>query len=235
MGIFRDRPSPQVDNVSGGNGSRAGRYGESYNLSPTGKEWVAADEGSYFTARNPTPGTGLATHAAPTTFDETKPTLVVYNGGQNRIYPQFLRLHILTASTGAVRVQYTLAVDQGNRYASGGSALTVQNVNMDNTFSSGATITAGAPVASAASGSRRVLDHVVFRGTIDVIEDSYELIFAGGDGAGMGGSRAATVQDFARLACPVVIGPGQSFLVHQWAGSQSVGPVVNFTLGFIER
>lgn len=235
MGIFRTKPNPQVDNTAGGVGTRAGRYGEAYSLTPTSKEWLLADEGSYYTARTPTVGTGIIGHAAPTTFDETKPYILLYNGGQNRVYPQFLRLHETVVSTAAARVQFTIAVDQGNRYSSAGTVLTTQNTNMDDTSSSGVSGYVGAVIATAASASRRVIDTVVFRGTIDVVEDSYEIVFAGSDGAGSGGSRAATVTDFARMTAPVVIGPGQSLLIHQWAASQSAGPTFAVTLGYVER
>lgn len=235
MSTYRDRPTPFSDNVQSGPPNRAGRYGEAYALPLGNKETYAGDEGSYFTAITPTPGTGIIGHAAPTTFDETKPYLLLYNGGQNRIYPQFLRFHETVVSTAATRVQFTIAVDQGNRYSSGGTALTKNNVNMDSVVSTQATITVGAVIASAASSSRRVLDHLVYRGTIDVVEDIYEIVFGASDGAGMGGSRVATVGDFARMTAPVVVGPGQSLLVHQWAGSQSTGPTFQVTLGYIER
>lgn len=234
MGIFRDRPNPNADNTAGGPPGRAGRYSEAYNLQISSKEWVSADEGSYYTAVS-VPGTGIIGHAAPTTFDATKPYFLLYNGGQNRIYPQFLRLHVTVASTAASRVQFTTVVDQGNRYSSAGTPITPKNVNMDNTFSSGASIYQGAVVATAASASVRTLDHNVFRGTIDIVEDVYELVFGASDGGGMGGSRVATVGDFARLAPPVVVGPGQSLLVHQWAASQSTGPTLQLTFGYIER
>lgn len=235
MGIFRDRPNPNADSTAGGPPGRAGRYSEAYNLQISSKEWVSADEGSYFTALSTTPGTGIIGHAAPTTFDETKPYILLYNGGQNRIYPQYIRLHDTVVSTAATRVQFTVAVDQGNRYSSGGTALAPKNCNMDNNFSTGASVYQGAVVATAASASRRVLDHLVFRGSIDVVEDVYEIVFGASDGGGQGGSRAATVQDFARLAPPVVVGPGQSLLIHQWAASQSTGPTFQLSFGYIER
>lgn len=235
MATFRDRPSPFVDNLGTGVPSRAGRYSESYVLPLSNKEWVSADEGSYFTGITPTPGTGIIGHAAPTTFDETKPYLLLYNGGQNRIYPQYLRLHDTVVSVGGSRVQFTVAIDQGNRYSSGGTALTKNNVNMDSVITTGATINVGAVIASAASASRRVIDHVVYRGTIDVVEDVYELVFGSADGSGASGSRVATVQDMAKLLPPVVIGPGQSLLVHQWAASQSTGPTFQVSFGYIER
>jgi hypothetical protein len=235
MGIFRDRPAPLVDNTQDTAPGRGGRYGERY-FAPLGnKELFFGDEGSYFTARTPTPGTGVIGHAAPTTFDETKPYLLLYNGGQNRIYPQFLRLHDTVVSVGGSRVQFTVALDAGNRYSSGGSALTTQNNNMDSVAATQASVYAGAVVATAASATRRVTDHIVFRGTIDVVEDVYEIVFGASDGPGMGGSRAATVADFSRFTAPVVVGPGQSLLIHQWAASQSTGPTFQVTLGYIER
>lgn len=235
MATFRDRPSPFADNLGSGAGTRAGRYSEGYVLAVGGKETWLGDEGSYFTARTPTPGTGIIGHPAPTTFDETKPMLLVYNGGVNRIYPQFLRLHETVVSTAATRTQFTIAVDQGNRLSSGGTALTTQNVNMDSVIASQATCTTGAVVAIAATASRRIIDHIVFRGTIDVVEDVYEIVFGGSDGSQQGGSRVATVQDFSKMTAPVVIGPGQSLLVHQWSASVSTGPTLQVTLGYVER
>lgn len=235
MAIFRDRPSPFADNVLGGGPTRAGRYGEGYGVQLTSKEVFVGDEGSYFMAITPTPGTGIIGHAAPTTFDETKPYLLLYNGGQNRIYPQFLRLHDTVVSAGGTRMQMTIAVDQGNRYSSGGTALTRNNVNMDSIVTTQATINVGAVTAIAASASRRVLDHIVFRGTVDVVEDVFEINFGASDGPGQGGSRAATVQDMARMTAPVVVGPGQSLLIHQWQAAQSTGPTFQVALGYIER
>lgn len=237
MAVARDLPGGSVayNNLTGGGPGRASTYGDAYSLNVSSKEWVAADEGSYFIARTPTPGTGIIGHAAPTTFDETKPYILLYNGGSKRIYPQYIRLHETVASVGGARVQFTIVVDSGNRYSSAGTALSIVNPNMDSNAGSGASGYVGAVVATAASGSRRVVDHIVYRGTIDIIEDVYEMVFAASDGSGMGGSRAATVQDMARLAPPVVIGPNQSLLIHQWAGSQSTGPTFQVSFGYIER
>lgn len=236
MAVFRDRPIPTPDNFSAGPPSRAGRYSDAYVMPITSKEWVSADEGSYFMAISPTPGTGLLGHAAPTTFDETKPYLYVYNGSQSRLYPQFLGLHDSAASTGGARVQFTVALDTGNRYSSGGTALTINNTNMDSAVnSSGVAAYAGAVVATAATATRRVVDHIIFRGTIDIVEDIYTIVWGTPDGAGQAGSRAATVEDLARVGPPLVVGPGQSLLVHQWAGAQSAGPTFQVRFGFVLR
>ena len=90
-------------------------------------------------------------------------------------------------------------------------------------------------MASAATANRRILDHVVFRGTIDVVEDVYEFVFgAAGQGAQVA-SRPATVVDATRMLPPVVIGPGHSLLIHQWAAAQSTGPTFQVSFGYIER
>lgn len=238
MSVMRDVSGPlgAYNNLNGGGPGRASAYGDGYSMNVSGKEWVVADEGSYFVARTPTPGTGIIGHPAPTTFDETKPMILLYNGGTTkRIYPQFLRLHETVVSTAATRTQFTICVDQGNRYSSAGTALTLVNPNMDSAITSSASAYTGAVVATAASASRRIVDHIVFRGTIDVVEDVYEIVFGAGDGSGMGGSRAATVQDMARMAPPIVIGPGQSLLIHQWSASVSTGPTLQVAFGYIER
>ena len=64
--------------------------------------WSAA-EGSRFVAVNPTAGTGILGHAAPTTFDETKPFLYIYNGGSRNIYPVCVRLIDTVISVGDTR------------------------------------------------------------------------------------------------------------------------------------
>jgi len=216
--------------------TRTGTYSEAYALGITGKEWVLADEGSYQLAQNPTPGTGIIGPVS-TTFVETSGLLSLYNGNTNqiRIYPQYLRLYVTVAGASDARVQFTHAVDIGNRYSSGGSTLTVNNPNMDNPFVTQGIVKFGALTLTAASANRRLLSTTVFRGTIGIVEDCYEFIYAGGDGAGMGGSRAATVQDMARVVSPVVIGPGQTYTVHDWAGSIATGRTYAVEFGYVER
>lgn len=193
-----------------------------------------AEAGACFVGVTPTPGTGIIGHAAPTTFDEAKPYLVCYNGGTKNIYPVSLQLYTTVAAVGSTRLQLTLAVDDGNRLSSGGTALTKSNVHSGSSESSLATITVGAITASAATSGRRLLGNYIFRGTINIIEDAYELNF-GGLGAGQAtGSRVATVADMARTAPPVVVAPGDSFLVHQWGGSQSTGPTFEVVFTYLE-
>lgn len=236
MAIFRDRPVPASDNFLAGAPSRAGRYGEAYVSSLTNKELFSSDEGSHFVAITPTAGTGIIGHAAPTTFDETKPYLLLYNGGSNRIYPQMIQLNETVASIGGTAMRFTVAVDTGNRYASAGTAMTLANTNMDSLAASGASAYVGAVVASAATASRRNLGTYTVRGTtIDIIGDHYTLVFGAPSSNGGASSKVATLVDSSRILPPVVIGPGQTLLVHQWAASQSTGPTFEVVMSYIER
>lgn len=216
--------------------SRTGSYNEAYTLPLSNKELWSADEGSYFTAITPTPGTGIIGHAAPTTFDEAKPYLVAYNGHPSKtLYPQFLRLHETVASTGAARVQFTITTDVGNRRSSAGTQLTVASVNTAVTNESSTIAYVGAVVGTAATSARRIIGNVVFRGTIDIVEDMYQIVWGAPDGVGNTSSRVTTVAEFSRVMPPLAIGPGSSLCVTQWAGSQSVGPTYEVTFAYILR
>jgi hypothetical protein len=233
MSVARDVPGTNPDGA--GVPARADQYLGAFVSPITGKEWLSADEGSYFQAISPTPGTGIIGHAAPTTFDEAKPYLVLYNSGSRRIYPQFLRLHETVASVGGVIVQVTITSDVGNRRSSAGTAMTVSKARLAGSVSSGAVVYQGAVVGTAATGARVIHDHVVFRNTIDIIGDTYEIVFGGPGTGSMSGSRVATVADGVRTTGPLVIEPGNSLCITQWVASQSTGPTWIATLGFIER
>ena len=232
--IARDRPTAVPDNTGATAPFRGDRYGGHMVSTLSNKELFAADEGSYFVGVSATPGTGIIGHAAPTTFDETKPYILLYNGGSNRIYPQFLKFHETVVSTAATRCQWTFTIDEGNRLSSAGTALVISNVNMASSNASGAAIKQGAPVATAASASRRILGHYVVRSTIDVVEDNLAFVF-GDPSAGQDSVAPATVMNMTVPLPPVVIGPGQSFMAYQWSASQSAAPTLEVVFGFVER
>jgi hypothetical protein len=237
MAISQGLPTRTADSTAIATPSRADNYGGAIVQPLSGKEFGAVAEGSYFVGITPTPGTGVIGHAAPTTFDEAKAYIVLYNSSSTvSLYPQFLQLHNTVVSVGDTRVQFTICVDSGNRYSSAGTSLTVNNCNMNSSIATVATTAKiGAVVSTAASGARRVLGNIVFRGTIDVVEDTYEIVFGGTGGGSSTGSRVATVMDASRTAPPICVGPGQSLLIHQWAGSQSTGPTFEAIFGWIER
>ena len=226
----------QSDGALGTVPSRADSYGQLVVTPVTNKEYFSAVEGSHFVAITPTPGTGIIGHAAPTTFDETKPYLILYNAHPTKnLIPQFLHLHETVASTGVTRVQFTVCTDVGVRRTSAGTAMTLSNTNTNGVADGTTQGWIGAVVASAATASRKILGNVVFRGTIDIVEDDYQIVFGAPDGVGNSSSRVATVAEVSRVMPPVVVGPGSSLLLHQWSGSQSAAPTFEAIFSYLLR
>ena len=206
----------------------------------TSKGVLAAIEGSHFVARNPTPGTGIIGHAAPTTLDDTKPLLLIKNNAGVRdgtvIILDYIRLRLTTAGTASTNVRFDMKLDSVSRYTSGGSSLVPMNVNMGSNGSSVALVYYGAITAPAAGGNVRVVDGIEFRPVIGVVGDMYTLNFGGG-GHSVGSlitSGAAIAHATANFH-PVILGPGQSLLLHQWSASQSGAITFEPTVSWFER
>ncbi len=212
-----------------------------------GRDLATGVYGQHFTAMNPTPGTGLAGHAAPTTFDATKPFLLVYNSSYDQIlYPMFLRLSLTAASVGNTVQRFTQVLDPGGsstatgipatRFVSGGTLLVPTNTNMRSNAATAAKVYAGAVVAAAANAGARTVANTTFRTVLGVVGDVYQLTWASpvmGDPASLITTGTA-VSNVSFGYSPMAIGPGQSLLVHQWAASQSAAPSFEVEFGYIE-
>ena len=240
MSYARARGNPNADSSTVASPTRTGRYSEAYTSPVTNKEFFAADEGSMFVAVNPTAGTGILGHAAPTTFDETKPYLNIYNGnaaGGNNIYIQRILLVDTVVSVGDTRTQFNFTIDNINRYTSGGTALTINNTNKSAGNTTGASIFAGATIAPAAGSSRRLLGNYVIKGAnIDVVWDTIEFVFGSTGGSTTSAvAPSTTATYFTRYMPALAIGPGHSLLMYQWAASQSTGPTYEVVVDYIER
>lgn len=208
------------------------------------KQHQLAYEGSYFVGRNAIPGTGIVGHAAPTTLDPTKPLLTMHvpANGTKRIFLDFIRLYLTAAGTGSTNVRFTGKTDRGaagaTRRSSGGTAITPINPNHGSAVTSdfaGTGVHFGAVVASAEVDARIVCD-AIHRSVIGVVGDSYQLNFGGAGRSPnalltSGTAIAHTVFDHP----PVVIGPGDMFLLHQWSASQSGAITFEFEMGWWEQ
>src|ERR1700674_1506549 len=95
----------------------------------TGRDLALADSANYYVAVTATPGTGQVT-GNPTSLVSTTPALVVFNGGLLNVYLLYLKLGATVVGGGAAFHNYTHSVDQGNRFTSGGAALTINNTNI---------------------------------------------------------------------------------------------------------
>jgi hypothetical protein len=208
----------------------------------TNKNILVPAEGSYFIVRNPTPGTGIAGAAAATTLDDTKPLLLIKNNATAlsniNIYLDYIRFRLTNAGTAGTNVRFDMKVDYSSRYTSGGSALTPTNVNSNSVAQSVASnnVFFGALTATAASSNVRLLDGHEFRPVIGVVGDTYTINFGGVDHPTTGLITSGTAITHSSVNFhPVVLGPGQTFLLHQWSASQSGAYQFEVTCGYFER
>ena len=215
------------------------------------RDTAAADLGFYYVATNPTPGTGIVETATITSFAlaEAAPMLSIFNGSiagsatAVNIYPLYIRLTVTQANAGGLVQRFTLTLDQGNRITTGAATtgiLSINNVNMASPNRSQAQIQSGASlVASAASPQRRIVANQSFRngGVVAVIGDVYQFNFGSTEQIDpmslveTGTAICNVTYGFA----PLVIGPGQSFLVQHWAASATTGAGFEYEIGFIEK
>lgn len=218
--------------------NRADGQGGAWVLPVVGRDLGAVAEGSLFTAVTPTSGTGIIGHAAPTTFDQTKAYIYVYNGGTKTIYPQNLVLTETVASiggtTGGLRIVPVL--DIGNRFSSGGTALTIANNNSGSSVASGAVATCGAVVLTAGTASARNLGDIVFRQTlIDIIGDKFTISWGATSVMGNVASIVATLAEFSVIQPAIAISPGWALGLHIWRASMSTGPTLEIQMSWVER
>lgn len=216
-------PTINADSTNVDVAMRQASYGELYNQPLVRKNHNLADEGSFFVANNAQAGIAMTTTVA---FSAVAPFLIVYNGnaaGGKNIYLD--QLNLITTAAGSAAAALTLiqaaaVIDTGNRLSSGGTALTGKSVNMVLNPSTGAVITAGAPVATAATGSARTiaglrtLRPVVSATVADVVGEMKVLNFGAVEGGSAGTITIANANIIPVSLPPIVIGPGQSALVY---------------------
>jgi hypothetical protein len=206
--------------------------------STNARDTAVADLGVSYTAITPTPGTGIIGHAVSTALTETKAIFLCYNGGNATIYPLFLRLTMTVLPVGNTMQQFTTALDQGNRFTSGGTALTISNNNINSANVSLAQITVGAVVTTAASANRRLVSHRPFRPTvIGVVGDVYQ--FSWGSGTLVNPSALptdGTLRAHVYYVCsPLVVPPGTSMLIHAWGATFATGATYEYEFGYVEK
>src|SRR5258708_39936745 len=95
-------------------------------LGITGRDLALGDSANYYVATTPSMGTGVVT-GNPTTLVATTPALVEFNGGLLNVYLIYLRLSSTGAGGDAATKKFTHQISQGNRFASGGPGLTINN------------------------------------------------------------------------------------------------------------
>jgi hypothetical protein len=205
-----------------------------------------ADEGTFFSAYNVTDGTGILGPVAVQADLSLKPLLHIFNGNTvasgKAIIIDFLRLRVTAIGTGGVAgstTDFTTWVDQGGVTCktSGGTVATNVNCRSDNPVTSGAVVSFGAVVCTAAASEKR-LDHQRVRSVIPVVEDQYNFSFGAGGyllPSAVATSGTSAISTFTNLS-PAVIQPGGNFKVAVWEASMtSTGNSWEYTIGWTER
>lgn len=221
---------------------RGSRRGELYVRDLVGpKLHSLADEGSYFVATNPTVGTGVAGIAAADGFDDLETLAFLRNTESastgKRLYLDYIKLQATAAGTNGTNFSFAMKLDKGNnRFASGGSAITPVSPNMDSTAAAVATLRFGAVVTTAASADARLVASGLLRSVIKVVGDTYLFDFGPSAKSMTSHIVAGTAIANVVIPCPpVVVGPNQMFLLHEFAASQTVGAAYTFEIGWWER
>lgn len=237
--VLRAQPTRLVDGTIDTESQRRSGYGEAY--VKVVDRAVYADEGSYFIATNPTLGTGVVGHAAPTTQDETKPILLFRNGaetGGKRAYLDFLKLRVTAAGTAGTLNYATMSLDNINRYTSGGSDClgTIESVNMDSGVKTVASqLYLGAITAPAAGPERRRIFHDAVRTVIPVVGDHIVFTFGAGERPPAGVLDGTTQLERVLHVPPIILGPSDSLLLILWRASQSAAASYELQMGWWER
>ncbi len=236
----RELPGAQVNNTL--QPVRTSRYMEPYGQLVGGSKLHAlADEGTYFTATNVL-STAITGTAAPTAFSATVALMSLYNGaisgttGAKNIYLDWIRLEPRAAGTNGTNFLFAMSIDSGNRFTSGGTAITPVNPNMNSSAATGAVLNVGALTTTAASGSVRRAAQGQIRSVIKVIGDVYLFTFGQSTASTVGMPLEGTLQAMIPVTCPpVVLGPNSTLLLHEIAASQSVAATFEFSMGWWER
>lgn len=239
---------PFADSASTRVGLRASKWGELVNLPYNAKMTQQADEGSYFVATTPTPGTGIIGAASSVAADALafiKADLYIENTGASgaapdnkRIYLDYLKLIVVTAGAASSTLHYTTHVDTcaTSRYTSGGTAITPLNVFEPSSSTQNSLIYFGALVI-AAGNSCRLIGNGLLRQHIEIAGDTYIINFGGdSSAAGIGSDMAGTTSPIVTVNhCPVVIPPKCCFQLLTWAASKTTGTTYEMELGYWVR
>lgn len=190
--------------------------------------------GQTWVVKNPTSGTGIASHAAPTATDGSKPLFTLNNayatGTDKHLYPQFWQFGVTVAGAGATASRFELYKSAAgvSRFTSGGSTNLSSTALVANNFGTSSIATSavarfGAVVAPTDANAKLLWEGEI-RAIIPKVSDQIVLEF--GDTLS---SPAATLLDLSntspivsRFRIPAVdLAPGETLLLHLINASQS--------------
>ncbi len=241
--VSRALPAANADSAANSVSQRADRYGGVYATAPACGKYPWAEEGSYFVARTPTPGSGVS-GTILTAFDATKPHIFGNNTSTTKnIWLDRLKLIVTVAPASATTFQFAVKVDNvaiaitTNHVTTavpvcpnlGISATSATNVWYQNNGT--------ATVLTALSGSAIVVAEGSIGG-LPIVGDEYHIEFGQQVLSGNSGLTAAQATEPAvktASAAPVVVPPGGGFAIYfWWAGNSITALSYSFELGLRE-
>jgi hypothetical protein len=242
-------PSPQSDQKAPVTNVRGGRYGEQYVLPLIPTKHLLADEGSYFIATNPTPGTALA-YNVQAAFSDTVPLFYVQNNDSKanpfgkRLYLDYIKLICTTAPASGTGARFAIKTDPAIRTISTNNttAITPTSPNSDVATQSVCSLNvqsnATASALSASSTSARLVANASVGG-IPVVGDELVLVCGPVDpGAYPGLTAAQAVCAGRKVSClpPIILGPNSALTLYAWfPGNAATGLSYEFEVGWWER
>lgn len=194
---------------------------------------------STFRATNATFGTGIA-QAIQTSWTATTPILTLFNSdaaGGLSIVPDYIKLINSAAGASTTASHMAAILDAGNRFSSGGSALTAANANSGNTTASKATINFGAVTATAASAPKQVgRDAIKTQATpCWLVGDEIFIKFGNFDNT-FGPTNGAATNVYPAPCGQVYVAPQTTLLIYLWNISNAVTPPSwEIEMGWYER
>lgn len=224
---------------------RMTRYGEVQVSSLIPTSHPVADEGSYFIASSPTPGTGLAFAITTAASDTAGNFLAIKNNdgvsdspNNKRLYLSYIKLICTVAPATATAGQFKMNCDGflTQRYTSGGTQLVPVNSNMDISTVSLAQVYAGALTTVALTSSARQVGRGVVRSVIPVANDEYIFHFGSVDFEANQSLATATAIRESIPCPPVILGPQQTFTLGLWfPGNATTAASFEVECGWWER
>lgn len=243
---------PLADNDQGpGSPVRLGSRGEQIAMNLWNGMQALAMEGSYWTASTATPGTGITLSVATgTTFSDTQGLICINNTdsstGTNRsIYLDFITLICTTAPTGttahfvAHRIDAQTRGTNGTQLGATGTAPKPINSGFGGNSVGQAFALGASAVSVAATANVRNVGRNVLRAASTpsyIVGDHVTIKFGSAEMAAGGVNIGATTASGLTLyAPPVVIAPGHSYVMNEWATARSAALSGEIVMGWIER
>lgn len=191
-----------------------------------------ATEGTYYTAKNVTAGTGLATAAAPIAVDHTKPWALIKGPttAGKAFFLDYVRIVCTAPGTAGASLRAFWHVDDTKADPTGGAQLVLNNVRQDIPNQAETKIFAGALTAAAASGNIREIVAPLLKSTIPAAGDVYLMKFGGSD---QGVSTAATIVYYG--GPPMIVPTNKIATLQLILPSQSAASSYEIELGGSER